>query len=158
MRIMMTTAAGQAQGLGRRWVLARPSTGALFVLVVALHWVEHLVQAVQIHAVGIAPAKALGAVGAFFPGLVRSEWLHLAFDVGLLVGLVVLRRLFTSRGRRVWHLAIAGQSWPLFEHLLLFAQAQTGARFFGTDAPSSVLQLLVPRADLHLAYNGGSRC
>lgn len=140
MRIVMTTAAGQAQGLGRRWVLARPSTGALFVLVVALHWVEHLVQAVQIHALGTAPAEALGAVGALFPGLVRSEWLHLAFNVGLLVGLVVLRRLFTSRGRRAWHLAIAGQSWHLFEHLRQQARSEwrhvsVGRRGRGPTAP-----------------------
>lgn len=126
----------------------------LFALVVLAHWVEHVVQVIQIHVLGVPPQRALGAVGWAFPGLVESEWLHFAFNLVLLVGLVVLLDTFRGRPRTWWQLAIAAQCWHFFEHWLLFAQAQTGARFFGTDAPTSVLQLIVPRADLHLVYNG----
>jgi len=45
------------------------------VLVLA-HAAEHVLQAVQIYALGWAVPDARGGLGLVFPGLVTSEWLH----------------------------------------------------------------------------------
>ena len=39
------------------------------------------------------------------------------------------------------------------DHLLLIIQAATGHNFFGRPVPTSVLQLWLPRVELHLFYN-----
>jgi hypothetical protein len=44
--------------------------------------------------------------------------------------------------------------WHLFEHALLLGQALIGTTLWGAPQPTSVLQLIVPRIELHLAYNG----
>lgn len=133
---------------------ARAVIAPLFALAVTAHWFEHALQAVQLYALGVPPERALGALGLLFPRLVRSEWLHLVFNLAVLGGLAALCASFAGRARTWWTAALALQAWHLLEHALLFAQAQSGARFFGTDKPSSVLQLLVPRVELHLGYNG----
>lgn len=147
-----------AVAIPRHWPIRKRNAGryaiALFILIVAGHWLEHVVQAVQIHALGLPPPQALGALGELFPGLVSSEWLHFGSNLALFAGLVMLVGRFTAGAGRWWMAALVAQGWHFFEHLLLFAQAQSGVRFFGTEKPSSVLQLVVPRADLHLVYNG----
>jgi hypothetical protein len=45
------------------------------------------------------------------------------------------------------------QIWHVFEHTLLFVQAQRGVIFFGARERTSVLQLFFPRIELHLFYN-----
>ena len=43
--------------------------------------------------------------------------------------------------------------WHLFEHTLLFAQATIHHNLFGKPVPTSLLQLVIPRVELHLFYN-----
>lgn len=125
----------------------------LFMLVVLGHWAEHLVQAVQVYALDVPRDRALGVLGSAWPWLVRSEWLHYGYALVMLAGLFLLRHGFTGRARQWWALALGLQAWHHVEHLLLLLQAQTHRPLFGEPVPASVLQLFVPRVELHLFYN-----
>ncbi|HYN97415.1 MAG TPA: hypothetical protein VES42_26545 [Pilimelia sp.] len=125
----------------------------LFTAVVLAHWVEHLTQAVQLYILNWPLAQARGALGYYYPWLVKSEWLHYGYAVVMLVALVVLRHGFTGRARRWWGAAMWIQAWHHVEHLLLLIQALTGAYLLGAAKPSSIAQLVVPRVELHLFYN-----
>lgn len=154
----MTTAAisRQQRLLGPEGVLnTRGHRIALtaFLLVVVAHWVEHITQAVQIYALGWPRPKAGGALGLAFPWLVKSEWLHYGFAVVMLVLFVTLRHGFTGRARTWWNVAMWIQVWHHLEHFLLLLQALTGAYLLGKPAPTSVLQLVFSRVELHLFYN-----
>jgi hypothetical protein len=126
----------------------------VFLLVVIAHWVEHLVQAFQIYVLGWTRPQAGGALGLAFPWLVKSEWLHYGYAIVMLVGFVVLRHGFTGRSRRWWDAAMWIQVWHHFEHLLLLLQALTGVYLLGKAVPTSIAQLVFPRVELHLFYNG----
>jgi hypothetical protein len=125
----------------------------VFMLVVALHIVEHVVQAYQVYGLHHARPDALGAVGALWPALISSELLHYAHAVFMLVGLYAFRRLFTGRARGWWTAALWLQVWHHFEHFLLLLQAYAGLHLLGRPTPSSIAQLWVPRLELHLFYN-----
>lgn len=125
----------------------------VFMVIVLAHWAEHLVQAFQIYALGWPAAQARGLLGMPFPVLISSEWLHYGYAIVMLVGLWVLQGGFDGRGRQWWDLALGIQFWHHVEHLLLLVQAQSGWRLTGSGAPSSILQLLIPRVELHLFYN-----
>jgi hypothetical protein len=117
------------------------------------HWLEHLVQAYQVWILGYERHHAGGLLGQIFPWLMHSEWLHFAYAVLTFAGLVLLRRAFAGRARDWWNSALIIQVWHLMEHALLFAQAQTGFLLWGATEPTSILQLLFPRIELHLFYN-----
>lgn len=126
-----------------------------FGAIVVLHWLEHIVQAVQIWVLGYAKPAARGLLGAVWPWLVSSEWLHYGFAVVMLAGLALLLRGFAGRARAFWLVALAIQVWHLVEHQILFVQAQSNTPWFGAKVPTSVLQQFWPmgRPELHLAYN-----
>jgi hypothetical protein len=125
----------------------------VFMLIVLAHWAEHIVQAVQIWGLGWERPQARGVLGMPFPWLISSEWLHYGYALVMLAGLWLLRGGFTGVSRRFWMLAFWIQAWHHVEHLLVLLQAQTGRPFFGQAVPTSVLQLVVPRVELHLFYN-----
>ena len=126
-----------------------------FGAIVLLHWGEHIVQAVQIWALGYKRPEARGVLGAAWPWLVSSEWLHYGFAVVMVAGLALLLPGFTGRARAFWIAALALQVWHLVEHQILFVQAQTGTPWFGAAVPTSVLQQFWPgsRPEIHLFYN-----
>ena len=124
-----------------------------FMVVVLAHWAEHLVQAYQIWVLGWPRPKARGLLGEPFPWLVSSEWLHYGYALVMLVALILLRPGFVGRARTWWTVALVIQFWHHIEHLLLLVQAQTGHNFFGKPVPTSVLQLVFARVELHLFYN-----
>ena len=136
--------------LNTRW--HRAALG-LFAAVVIVHWAEHIAQAVQIYLLGWPPPKSNGLIGSVFPWLVRSEWLHYGFAVLMLIGFVMLRHGFVGRSRRWWNAAMWIQVWHHFEHLLLLLQALTGSFLMGGAKPTSIVQLAIPRVELHLFYN-----
>jgi len=80
--------------------------------------------------------------------------LHFGDVLLTLVGLLVLRLGFHGEARRWWTAAIVVSVWHLFEHSLLLGQALTGISLWGAAQPTSVVQLVVPRVELHLFYNG----
>jgi hypothetical protein len=125
----------------------------VFLFVVIAHWAEHLVQAYQIWVLGRPRPQARGLLGQFYPWLVTSEWLHYGYALVMLVGLFLLWPGFAGRARSWWTVALAIQFWHHIEHLLLLIQAQTGHNFWGRPVPTSVLQLVLPRVELHLFYN-----
>ncbi|SDG31456.1 hypothetical protein SAMN05421505_103152 [Sinosporangium album] len=125
----------------------------IFLIIVVAHWAEHLVQAVQIYVLGWPLAEARGLLGLPFPWLVTSEWMHYGYALIMLVGFILLRPGFTGRARTWWNIALGIQVWHHLEHLLLLIQALTGNNLLGRPAPTSIIQLLVPRVELHLFYN-----
>jgi hypothetical protein len=125
----------------------------VFLVVVVAHWAEHLVQAYQIWVLGRPRPQARGILGQLYPWLVSSEWLHYGYAIVMLVFLFLLRPAFAGRARTWWTVALAIQFWHHIEHLMLLIQAQSGHNFFGKPVPTSLLQLVLPRVELHLFYN-----
>jgi hypothetical protein len=114
---------------------------AVFMVIVLSHWVEHILQAIQVFVLGWPRPQAFGALGLVFLWLVRSEWLHYIYAFLMLVGLYVLRRPFVGRAGVCWSIALALQLWHHLEHALLISQAMVGHNLLGSPVPVSVLQL-----------------
>lgn len=125
----------------------------IFTVIVLGHWAEHIAQAVQIYALGWPVPQAKGVLGLWFPWLVTSEVMHYGYALVMLVFLFALRKGFVGRSKTWWTIALGLQFWHHIEHLLLLIQAHSGLRFSGTQVPTSILQLIVPRVELHLFYN-----
>jgi hypothetical protein len=126
----------------------------VFTAIVLAHWAEHLLQAFQIYALGWPVPEARGLLGQFYPWLVRSEILHYGYALVMLAGLWILRPGFTGvRDRQWWTIALGIQFFHHIEHALLITQATLGHNFFGRPVPTSLIQLWVPRVELHLFYN-----
>jgi hypothetical protein len=126
----------------------------VFMAIVLGHWAEHLLQATQIYVLGWPVPEARGVLGYFFPYLVTSEMLHYGYAVVMLIGLWLLRPGFTGReDRRWWTIALCIQFFHHIEHFLLQAQYLLGHNLFGRPVPTSIVQLWVPRVELHLFYN-----
>lgn len=124
-----------------------------FMLIVLAHWAEHVAQAVQIWMLGWTRPDAKGVLGLAWPWLVTSEWLHYGYALLMLAGLWLLRGGMVGRARTWWLAALAIQAWHHVEHLLLLIQALTGDNLFGRAVPTSIVQLVIPRVELHLFYN-----
>jgi hypothetical protein len=125
----------------------------VFMAIVLAHWAEHIAQAVQIYALGWPTHHAGGVLGLYFPWLVHSEWLHYGYALIMLAGLILLRPGFSGRARTWWSVALGIQVWHHLEHLLLLLQALTGWHLAGRPVPTSIVQMVVPRVELHLFYN-----
>lgn len=125
----------------------------VFMIVVIAHWAEHLVQAYQVYVLGWPPHQARGVLGQAFPWLVHSEVLHYGYALIMLVGIWTLLPGFVGRSRTWWLVALVIQFWHHIEHALLQGQAITGRNLFGASVPTSILQLAIPRLELHLFYN-----
>lgn len=124
-----------------------------FMVIVLAHWGEHFVQAYQIYVLGWPRPKAGGILGLWYPWLISSEVLHYGYAIVMLFGLWILRKGFTGLSLKWWTAALAIQFWHHIEHLLLITQATMHHNFWGKPVPFSVLQLFVPRVELHLFYN-----
>lgn len=125
----------------------------LFLAVVLAHWAEHLAQAYQVYVFGWPVPESRGVLGLWFPWLVTSETLHYGYAIVMLVGLWVLRRGFVGRAYVWWMVAFWIQFWHHLEHALLQGQAIVGQNLFGSPVPVSIVQLWIPRVELHLIYN-----
>jgi hypothetical protein len=124
-----------------------------FMVVVLAHWAEHLFQAYQVYVMEMPRPHSLGALGMVFPWLVHSEWLHFGYALVMLAGLYLLRHAFVGRAARWWTVALVIQAWHLVEHSLLLGQVLLHRNLFGAAMPTSILQLALPRIELHLFYN-----
>lgn len=125
----------------------------LFMGIVIAHWVEHILQAIQIYGLGWERPAARGALGLAFPWLATSETLHYGYAIIMLVGLLLFAPGNVGTARKWWFIALAIQFWHHFEHALLLGQASSGTNLFGSDVPTSIAQLVIPRVELHLLYN-----
>jgi hypothetical protein len=126
----------------------------LFTVIVLAHWIEHLLQGLQIYAFGWPVPEARGALGLVFPALIKSEALHYGYALVMIVGLFALRSGFTGKADRFWWtVALCIQFFHHIEHAILQTQAILGQNLFGRPVPTSLVQLWVPRVELHLFYN-----
>jgi hypothetical protein len=125
----------------------------IFMAIVLAHWAEHLAQAFQVYALHWPTAEARGVLGLWFPWLIGSEVLHYGYAIVMLVGIWSFRRGFTGLAFTWWMIAFWIQFWHHIEHALLQGQAITGANLFNSPVPVSIVQLWIPRVELHLFYN-----
>lgn len=125
----------------------------LFMVIVLAHWAEHLTQALQIYVLGWDIPDSRGILGLWFPVLVKSELLHYGYALVMLVVIWALRDGFKGRSRFWWNLSLVIQFWHHVEHALLQGQYLFDSNLFGSPVPMSIVQLWVPRVELHLFYN-----
>ncbi|MCE7938669.1 hypothetical protein DCC79_03885 [bacterium] len=125
----------------------------LYGAIVLLHWAEHLFQAYQIWVLGWPRPQALGMLGLWQPWLVSTEIMHWGYAAFMFAGLVMLRPGFLGRARFWWTVSLVIQGWHLVEHSILQLQAIVGHPFWGAKVYTSILQLWIPRPELHLFYN-----
>ena len=125
----------------------------VFMGIVLAHWAEHLAQAYQVYVLHWPLPRARGVLGLWFPWLVTSEAMHYGYALIMLVGLWILRRGFVGSSSTWWMVAFWIQFWHHIEDLLLIGQYMTGHNLFGRPVPTSIIQLWVPRVELHLFYN-----
>lgn len=125
----------------------------IYMIIVLAHWGEHLVQAFQIFVLKWPRPAARGILGQWYPWLISSELLHYAYALFMLIGLWILRKGFIGRSKTWWMISLVIQFWHHIEHLLLQCQAIFHANLFHSPVPVSILQLVVPRVELHLFYN-----
>lgn len=125
----------------------------LFLAIVLAHWAEHLVQAYQIWGLGWPIPESRGVLGYWFPWMVSSELLHYGYAFIMLIGLWLLRTGFTGKAYTWWMISFGIQFWHHIEHALLQGQAIVGENLFNSPVPVSIVQLWVPRVELHLIYN-----
>jgi len=71
----------------------------------------------------------------------------------MLIGIWLLKDGFVGREKKWWMISFALQFWHHVEHGLLQAQHSLGFTLFGMPVPTSILQLWIPRVELHLFYN-----
>jgi hypothetical protein len=125
----------------------------VFAGLVLAHWAEHIAQAYQVYALGWPPHHAGGILGQAFPWLVHSEVLHYGYALIMLAGIWAFLPGFVGRARTWWLAALVIQFWHHIEHALLQGQVIAGHNLFGATVPTSILQLVIPRLELHLFYN-----
>jgi hypothetical protein len=125
----------------------------IYAFIVLAHWAEHLVQAFQIYVLHWSVPDSRGVLGQFFPWVVKSEALHYIYAIVMLIGLWLFRTGFVGRSYLWWMTAFWIQFWHHIEHALLQGQAIFHHNLFGKPVPFSILQLWIPRVELHLFYN-----
>lgn len=127
----------------------------IFGAVMVAHWLEHLFQAYQVYILHVHRECALGLLGMKYPWLVRTESLHFVFALLTWLGMIYAGWFyFESRTAvKIWVIGLIAAAWHLFEHMLLFEQAIRHRFLFGATQPISIIQLFVPRIELHLFYN-----
>lgn len=123
--------------------------------------VEHVIQLVQVYALGVPDDDALGLLGYVFEFHGTEEWLHLAFNLTylvalyvVLIGVVGLYRL----GRLTWWVlalyvcyAVGLETWHMTEHVVIIAGV---IRNDGCPCPGiGDAALGVSDTQLHFVYN-----
>jgi hypothetical protein len=126
---------------------------ALYMAVVVLHACEHILQLYQFAVLGWARPASGGLLGLWAPQLAMSELLHFGYNSFQLVGLLALLGGFKGRARTMWIIATCLQGWHWFEHALIQMQWITKLYLYNGPKQMSVLEILLPRIELHFLYN-----
>lgn len=124
-----------------------------YTAIVLAHWMEHFAQAFQIYVLHWPIPESRGVLGLWFPWLISSEALHYFFALAMLLAFWMLRTGFVGRSYTWWMIAFWIQFWHHIEHALLLGQVVVGHNLFGSPVPLSMIQMLIPRVELHLFYN-----
>ncbi len=125
----------------------------LYMAVVLIHMSEHMLQMYQFAVLGWPRPASGGLLGLWVPQLAMAELLHFTYNLFQWMGLLVLRGGFRGRARTFWMLAFAFQCWHLFEHTLMQLQWLTGLYLYNATKTMNVLEIWVPRIELHFTYN-----
>lgn len=125
----------------------------IFMVIVLAHWAEHLAQAYQVYVLDWPVPESRGALGLYFPILISSEILHYGYAIIMVVALWVFRTGFTGKAYTWWMVSFWIQFWHHIEHALLQGQAIVGENLFNSPVPISIVQVWIPRVELHLLYN-----
>lgn len=125
----------------------------IFMVIVLAHWAEHLAQAVQVYILHWPIPESRGVLGLWFPWLIKSELMHYLYALIMIAGLWIFRRGFQGVSYTWWMIAFGIQFWHHIEHALLQTQVIIGYNLFGSPVPVSLVQLWIPRVELHLFYN-----
>jgi hypothetical protein len=114
------------------------------------HFLEHVAQVAQIHALGIAPRQAHGVFGAL-----DIEWVHFAWNTWVAAAALALLRPF-RQNRWLW-LVLAIAVWHGIEHTYILSRylATGTAGTPGFLASGGLIGggLPLARPDLHFLYN-----
>lgn len=124
----------------------------LYVALVFGQWLDYLTQVYQVYILGWQLKAVSGLFGLWFPDLVEAEVLHFGYNLLLFVGIFLLRNGFRGHARTYWNLMMAVQTWHLMEHTLLQLQQLTRQYPFDATEPTGMLQLWIPRVELHFLY------
>lgn len=116
----------------------------LFIAIVIFHFFEHVTQLIQLYVLHWSRPDCLGILGMWYPALMRSESLHLAYAVYMLCGLYAFKRKVNHHW---WSYATHLQEYHLTEHVLLMTQLLVGYK------PTGIGGLWFPRIELHFVYN-----
>lgn len=131
---------------------------AIVVGIQALHVVEHVVQIVQVYALGVPEERALGLLGEVAELQGTEEWLHLGFNSLFLASLAVIA-VGLWRRRSVPLAAVAGffafalglEAWHMVEHGVIIANVVSN---HGCPCPGILdARLGVSDTVLHFVYN-----
>ena len=135
------------------WTYQHSHWLALFYALVvsqSVHFVEHVGQMIQIHALDLEGDAARGVIGAL-----DVEWVHFLFNTWVILAAVMLLERFRSN-RWLW-VAAACAGWHEVEHAYLLAvylatglQSTSGLLAAGGAIGGG---LPIFRADLHFLYN-----
>ncbi len=125
----------------------------IYTAIVLAHWSEHLAQATQIYVLGWPIPELRGVLGVWYPWVIKSEALHYGYALIMLIAFWILRKGFVGQSYKWWMIAFGIQFWHHIEHALLQGQAILQHNLFGSPVPISILQLVIPRVELHLFYN-----
>ena len=148
--VLPATLTTSFQGTAQEFQKSARGLGLLLVAaVVVIYLVMGMLYESYVHPVTILSGLPSAGVGALLTLAVFDSELNLYS----MVGLIMLRHGFTGRARVWWNVSLGIQVWHHFEHFLLLVQALAGANLLGRPAPTSIIQLLVPRMELHLFYN-----
>lgn len=125
----------------------------IFMVVIATHFLEHLLQVSQLYLLHWSRKESLGFLGLFYPWLIHTEWLHYGHALFMLLGTAVLAPAINGKARFWWHLTFILAFYHHFEHALLLGQALIHKNLFNSPVLTSIGQLYFPRIELHFAYN-----
>jgi hypothetical protein len=130
------------------------------VVIQGIHVSEHIIQIVQVHALGTPDDDALGVLGYVFRFQGTEEWLHLGFNITYLAALYLLLiplwRLTPGRlpAWALWTFVVWGvglESWHVVEHVVIIANVIQNS---GCPCPGLGDRALgVTDTVLHFGYN-----
>ncbi len=127
----------------------------LLLIITILHFVEHIIQLMQLYVLHLPRAESMGLVGLYFPWLMKTEIFHYVLALYMLIAMYKYRHYFRlgTSNREYWDAAVAVQYFHHFEHFILLVQAWTGNYLLDKSVPTSIGQLFFPKIELHFIYN-----
>ena len=129
------------------------------VVVQGIHVFEHIVQLIQVFALGIPDDKALGLLGYVFQFQGTEEWLHLVFNLTYLTALLLLVRplrgvtpdLVPRWAYAAFLFGVALEGWHNVEHAVIISNV---LRNGGCPCPGiGDVALGITDTVLHFFYN-----